>query len=124
MDIETNSVVSEENIKSAIKFGIDSSDLTDTKEYTIAFLKRLLVQRKKVDMNLLETHLNPQINKLWQEVLSSLDERNRKMISIRNGSLIFTLFCPTSDSLKEIQNSKWRIKVQGKVDKLLNALGL
>ena len=51
MDIETNSVLSEENIKSAIKFGIDSSDLTDTKEYTIAFLKRLLVQREKVDMN-------------------------------------------------------------------------
>ena len=124
MVIETNSVVSEDNIKSAINFGIDSSDLTDTKEYTIAFLKRLLVQREKVDMNLLETYLNPEINKLWQEVLSSLEERNRKLINIRNGSLIFTLFCPTSNSLQEIQNEKWRIEVQGKVDKLLNALGL
>ena len=114
MDIETNFVLSEENIKSAIKFGIDSSDLTDTKEYTIASLKRLLVQREKVDMNLLETHLNPQINKLWQEVPSSLEERNRKMISIRNGSLIFTLFCPTSDSLKEIQNEKKELKCKGK----------
>ena len=124
MDIETNSVVSEENIKSAIKFGIEPSDITGTKEYTIAFLKRLLVQREKVDMNLFETHLNPQINKLWQEMLSCLEERYRKLISIRNGSLIFTLFCPTRNSLKEIQNEKWRIEVQGKVDKLLNALGL
>ena len=123
MEIETDSDISEEHIKTVITFGIESSDL-DAKIYSIAFLKRLLLHTEKINKNLLGAHLNPVIAELWQEVLSSLEERNRKLINIQIGSLILTLFCPTDDSLLQLQDEKWRIELQVQVEKLLKALGM
>ena len=124
MDIETESVISDEHIQTAFKFGIESSDLTDVKTYIIAFLKRLLFLREKGDKGLLQTYLNPIITKLWQEMLSSLEEKNRKLINIQSGSLIFTLFCPTQHSSLQLQDENWRVELGRKLDKLLNTLGI
>ena len=123
MEIQTDSVISEHNVKTAIQFGVKLSNVMDAKKYIIAFLKKLLLQREKIDKNLLEAQLDPTITKLWQEVLSSLEDTNRKLVNIQSGSLIFTLFCPTNTSLQQLQDEKWRIKLQEKVDSLLNALG-
>ena len=105
MEIETNSIISQQQIKDAIQFGAESSNVPqmDAKEYAIAFMKRLLLQNEKVNKNLLEAHLNPVIATLWQEVISSLEDNNRKLINIQSGSLIFKLFCPTGDSLQQLQ---------------------
>ena len=124
METETNSVVSEEHKKEAIKFDIQPSDLPDTKKYIIAFLSRLLLHREKVDKNLFTAHLNPTVANLWQEVLSSLEDNNRKLINIQSGSLIFTLFCPTNNSIQQIRNEKWKSELQEKMNKLLKALGM
>ena len=124
MDIETDSILSEEHVEAAIKFGVKTADVTDTKKYMIAFLKRLLLHREKLEKNLLDAHLNSMIAKLWQEVRSTLEDTNRKLIDIQSGSLIFILFCPTSNSLLQLQDENWKIGLQGKVDKLLNALGM
>ena len=124
VDIETESVVPEEHIQSAIKFGIESSDLTDVKTYSIAFLKRLLFLREKSDKGLLQTYLNQVITQLWQEVLSSLEERNRKLTKIESGSFVFTLFCPTDHSSLQLQDEKWRVEMGRRLDKLLNTLGI
>ena len=123
MEIQTDSTISEQNMETAIQFGVEISNPIDTKKYIIAFLKKLLLQSEKIDKNLLETQLDPTITKLWQEVLSSLEDTNRKLVNIQSGSLIFTLFCPTNTSLQQLQDEKWRIKLQEKVDSLLNALG-
>ena len=126
MDIETDSIISEEHIKKATEFGIEWSVLPkmDVKQYTIAFMKRLLLQNEKLKKNLLEVYLNPEVTKLWQEVLFSLENTNRKLINISSGSLILTLFCPTYNSLQQLQDEKWRIDLQAKVEKLLKALGM
>ena len=123
MEIQTDSTISEQNVKTTIQFGVELSNPVDAKKYIIAFLKKLLLQREKIDKNLLEAHLNPKLTKLWQEVLSSLEDTNRKVINIQSGSLIFTLFCATNHSLLQLQDEKWRTELQGKVDILLNALG-
>ena len=123
MEIQTDSVISEQNIKTAIQFGVEISNPIDTKKYIIALLQKLLLQREKIDKNLLEVQLDPTITKLWQEVLSSQEDTNRKLVNIQSGSLIFTLFCPTNTSVHDLQDEKWRIKLQEKVDSLLNALG-
>ena len=70
------------------------------------------------------TEPNPVITKLWQEVLSSLEDTNRKLINIQSGSLVFMLFCPNHDSLLQLQDEKWRIELQEKINKLLEALGM
>ena len=124
MEIQTDSIIMEEHIRTSTKFGIQSSDLVDAKKYMIVFMERLLLQREKVDMNLLEAHLNPKIKKLWQEVLSSLEERNRKLINIQSGSLILTLFCPNHHSLLQLQDSGWHIELQVKMNKLMNEFGM
>ena len=126
MEIETDSIISDKHMKDAIQFGAGSSDLpqVDAKEYAIAFMKRLLLHNEKVKKNLLEAHLNPVIATLWQEVLSSLEDNNRKLLDIQNRSLLLTLFCPTAKSSQQLQDEKWRIELQEKVEKLLKALGM
>ena len=119
MDIQTDSVVSEDQMKAAIQFGIDISYLRDTKKYIIAFLKRLLLHGDKVGKN-----LNPAMAQHWQEVLSSLEETNRKLLNIQSRSLVFALFCPTDKSLQQLQDEKWRIGLQEKMDILLNVFGM
>ena len=126
MEIETDSITSEEHIKKATHFGIELSDLPqmDAKKYIIAFVKRLLLQREKIDKNLLEVQLDSTIAKLWQEVLATLEDANRKLVNIHSGSLILTLFCPTYNSLQQLQDEAWRIELRAKVEKLLKALGM
>ena len=124
MEIETDSAVSEDQIEAATRFGIQSSDLTDAKKYIIAFLKRLLLHQEKIYKNLFEDHLNPMIGNSWQEVLSSLEDTNRKLLNIQSGSLIFTLFCPENNALMQLEDTRWKTELQKKMDKLLNALGL
>ena len=124
MEIQTESVISEQNVKTAIQFGVELSNGNDAKKYIIAFLKQLLLQREKINKNLLEAHLDTTIAELWQEVLSSLEDKNRKLINIQSGSLIFRLLCPTNDSLQQLQDQKWRMELQEKMNKLLKTLGM
>ena len=124
MEIETDSIISEERKEEANKFGIQSSELTEAKKYITAFLNKLLLHREKVDKNLFTTQLNPIVAKLWQEVLSSLENTNRKLINVHSGSLIFKLFSATKNSVLQIQDEKWKIELQKKMNKLLKALGI
>ena len=126
MEIETDSDISEQHVKTAITFGFGSSEFprVEAEKYIIAFMKRLLLHNEKLNKNLLESYLNPVIAKLWQDVLSTLEDTNWKLINIHNGSLIFTLFCPKVNSLQQLKDEKWRIEVQAKVQKLLKALGM
>ena len=123
MEIETHSVTSEDQLKASIPFGIESSALKNTQNYIVAFLKKLLLCKEKIGKNALEVHLNPVIIKSWQDVLSSLEDKNRKLVNIQSGTPVFTLFCPTDNSLRQLQDEKWRIELQEKVDKLLHKLG-
>ena len=125
MDIKCDSefIVPQEHLDTAIKFGVEPTDGTDVKKYIVAFMRKLLLQRVKVDQNVLENYLSPPVVKQWQEMLSSLEERNRKLINIQSGSLIFTLFCPTRESRLQLQDENWRIEIQNKLVELLKLLG-
>ena len=73
MDIQSDSdfILPQEHVDAAIKFGVEQIDSTDVRNYTLwHFLRKLLLQRVKVDQNLLENYLSPAVVKQWQEVLS------------------------------------------------------
>ena len=125
MDIQCDSefIVPQEHVDAAIKFGVELTDGTDVKSYIMGFMRKLLLQTVKVDQNVLESYLSPAVVKQWQELLSSLEERNRKLIDIRNGSLVFTLFCPTRESRLQLQDQGWRIEIQKKMREMLKLLG-
>ena len=103
--------------------GIEKMNSTDINKYVVAFLRKLLLQREKLEKRMLENYLIPMIAKQWQEVLSSLEETNRKVINIESGSLMVTLFCPTIESRLQLRDETWRIAVQQKTAKLLQMLG-
>ena len=96
LKVELNSdyVVTPEHIDTAIKFGVDLQNLTtpvEAKKYVLAFIHKLLLQREKLDTGLLTDYLQCDIETLWKEVLSTMENSDRKLVDIYSGSLIFTL---------------------------------
>ena len=126
MELDSNCVVDQEHIDMAIKFGIDLSNLStpvEAKKYVLAFIHKLLLQREKLDLGLLTGYLQSDIAKLWQEVLATLENSNRKLLAIESGSLIFTLFCPTISSARELRNDFWIKILFLKMESLLKKIG-
>ena len=123
MDSKPGSVIPQEHLDTAIKLGIQEIDAVDVTKYVVAFLRNFLLQREKIDNKLLANYLNRETIKLWQEVLSSLEDTNRKLVSIQSGSVVFTLFCPTRESRLQLEDETWRIEIQKKMAELLKVLG-
>ena len=76
VEVEGSSGVPEESVAAAAQFGMnigDKSDKINAQKYIIAFFQKLLLQREKLNQNLLVQHLKPEIIKLWQQVLSRLE---------------------------------------------------
>ena len=120
---DSDCIVPEEHMEAAIKFGVEEIEGTDVLKYIVAFMRKLLLQRVKVKENVLENYLSPAVAKQWQEILSTLEDKNRKLINIQSGSLIFLLFCPTRKSKIQLQDENWRIEIQNKMAKLLKLPG-
>ena len=95
----------------------------DAKTYVVAFFRKLLLQREKIDRGLLAGEIKPRIAQLWQEVLSTLEERRRKVLEIQSGSIVFTLFCPTKESMKQLQEEMWTRTLTTRLEDLLQSLG-
>ena len=125
LDLE-GAAVSPEGIETAVRFGVQihhKDKSVDAKTYVVAFFRKLLLQREKIDRGLLAGEIKPRIAQLWQEVLSTLEERRRKVLEIQNGSIVFTLFCPTNESMKQLQEELWARTLTTKLEELLQSLG-
>ena len=120
---DSDSVTPQQNLDTAIKFGVEKEDALDKKKYVVAFLRKLLLQREKTNEHLLENYLNCEIDKQWQEVLSRLEDTSRKVINIESGSFILTLFCPTRESRLQLHDETWKEDIQEKLTDLLGLLG-
>ena len=123
MESKSDTVIPEEHLKEAIKSGVEKMEATDIYKYLVAFLRKLLLQRAKLEKSLLENYLSPTIVKQWQEVLSTLEDKDRKLVNIQSGSILFMLYCPTQKSRLQIRDENWRIEIQRKMAKLLKLLG-
>ena len=120
---DSDSFIPQENLDAAVTFGVEKIDATEKNKYVVAFLKKLLLQRQKLENKLLGNFLSPEIAKLWQDVLSSLEKRNGKVINIQSGSLIFTLVYPTRDFRIQLQDENWKFEIQRKLTELIELLG-
>ena len=124
VDVDSDSVVAQEHVDSAIRFGVDCGDTPiDTKKYLLAFVQKLLLQREKLDLGLLTDYIQSDTLSLWKEVLSTLENSNRKLLCVQSGSLIFTLFCPTISSARELQDESWIQILSQKMKQLMNTIG-
>ena len=125
MDIQSDSdfIVPQEHRNAAIKFGVEETDTADVHKYIVAFMRKLFLQREKLDKDVLKNYLNPAITKKLSEVFSGLEDKNRKLIKVQSGSLIFTLLCPTKMSRLQLHDENWRNGIQEKMAELLKLVG-
>ena len=124
VQLDTDIEVPQEAIDTARKFGVELGDQPiEPESYVIAFLKQFLIQREKLEHGLLNQYLNQGTPWLWEKLLSSLEERNRKLLKVDTGSVIFTLFCPTEKSFLQLSNIRWRTRMVHNLQGLLDSLG-
>ena len=115
-----------EHLDEARGFGVELDDPKDsvtTQEYVVAYFKHLICQREKLDSGLLVDHIRPDIAEMWQKLLSSLEERNRRVVGSGHGSLTFTLFCPTETSAEQLQDAEWKQTVSANIHGLFKFIG-
>ena len=124
MELDSDSVVGQEHIDRAIEFGVPFGDSpVNAQKYVLAFIQKLLLQREKLDLQLLTGYLPSSTATLWQEVLSTLENSDRKFLGVKSGSLIFTLFCPTISSSRELIDESWINALTQKMEQLLKNIG-
>ena len=126
MELNRDSVVAQEHIDLAVKFGVDLENLTapvDANKYVLAFFHKLLLQREKIDRGQLSDYLQSSIRSLWKEVLSTLKNSSRKLLAVESGSIIFSLFCPTLSSTRELRDDSWIKALTLKMENLIKKIG-
>ena len=125
MELYPNFKIAQKHIDTAVKFGIDVGSLTSAEEaetYVMAFIHRLLLQRDKIDLGLLTDYIDYGVTNVWQEVLSTLEKSDRKLVAIRKG-LVFLLFCPTINSTWGLKDDSWIKTLTAKLKQFLQKIG-
>ena len=112
-----------ESLRAAKRFGVKTEPQAEPNKYIAAYLSKLLLQREKLDLGVLDSYLPPEVKEAWKEQLSHLEQRKRKWLNVTEGSLSFTLFCPTVESYEQLQDETWREQLVEKLTHLLKATG-
>ena len=124
MQFVTDSKVQQEEIDKARSFGVELGEHPDDpKNFIIAFLKQLLLQRKKLKYLVKDGYLNKDVSEWWDKLLFSLEEQNRKLLKVESGSIIFTLFCPTEKSFEQLKETTWHDRVDKRLQRFIRTLG-
>ena len=125
ISMATDPEVSQEAINAARRIGtkFEDRDPKNPKTFMVDFLKQLLLQREKLDQQLLNEYLGPETAEWWKTLLSSLEDGKRRLLDVNCGSVVFTLFCPTNESFREIETNKWTRDVIKHFRQLLQSLG-
>ena len=123
IECHADATLPQQHLDAAFKFGIEKIDASDVKSYVVVFLRQLFLQREKISKQVMKSHLNPKIANHWQELLSTLEDKKRKLTNTQSGSLICTLFCPTQGSRLQLQDEAWRGEIHKKMAELLKLFG-
>ena len=126
VELGSDSVVGQQLFDKAVKFGIDPNDLgnpIDAKKYVLAFIRKLLLQSKKLNLGVQFEYLQPDIVTLWLEVPSMLENSHRKAVGVQSGSLVFTLYCPTISSRQQLRDDSWIKSLTSKMGNLIRKIG-
>ncbi len=67
--------------------------------------------------------LEPDLRQIWQEVSDCLEGQKRRLLDCQQGSVVFSLLCPTAESVEELRSEAWRERLTSGLEKLLEILG-
>ena len=121
MEFDANLPVSQKSIDAATNFGVelDESRIL-SEEFTTKFLRRLLLKKNVLQ----DVEVKPEVVKRWQEILSCLEGGKRKLLDVQGDNLNFVLFCPSHDSLQQLEDETWKEEIMTKTNDLLKELGM
>ena len=126
VELDSESVIAQEHIDTAVKLGVHLSNLSDpveAKKYVLLFIHKLLFQKEKIDFGQLTDYLKSSVVTTWQAVLSTLEDSNRKLLGVQSGSIIFKVFCPSFSSAQELQDDSWIKTLTQKMEQLFQKIG-
>ena len=70
-----------------------------------------------------ENHELPSECRECEDIISILEERNRKVVGIQQDSLIFTIFCPSVESATELKDKTFEANIKYNVNQFMAILG-
>ena len=123
MELGDDLPVSQTNVTAAAKFGVKFSEGPILYgKYVMKFLRRLLLKQNALQ----DAKVKTEVVERWQEVLSCLEERKRKLLDIQGqgDKLKFVLFTPSQDSLQQLEDETWKEEIMAKTNHLLKELGM
>ncbi len=80
----------------------------ETEDNISAFVAHILYLHPKIVLGLLDSFLPADVEEAWVQLVSLLEENDRKMIGVDSGSLVFNVYCPTTEArelLKQLTDS-------------------
>ena len=119
MDLEAGSV-SAERVGTTIKRGLKIEKVQEPLEatkYVISCFKRLVCGYER-------TKMAEDINKIWQEVLAMIEEKELRVVKVDDEKLAFTLYCPTPVLSRQLYDRNWIEKLTEQLQNLIEILGI
>ncbi len=107
------------HLASNLGIDLDDDDKTNIAEmYIHGFTRFFHIQGKKIKLGLLDEKLlsHPGVKQVWDQLISLLERRGRKVLEIHRGSLIFMVFCPTQNALEDLKE----LAITGAISQALN----
>ena len=124
IELDTEGTVLSEALAAAKKFGVKCEERIEPSKFIVAYFTKLLLQREKLDLGVLDSYIPREVKEAWREFLSCLEQTKRKLLAITEGSLNFTLFCLTTESHEQLQDGIWRRLLMEKLKNLISVMGI
>ncbi len=101
-----------------------SGDSDPTVEASIVeTLNYFLYQREKIEAGILDDILPEGVKEAWEAMLAWLEDPGRKLVGIKEGSIVIKIYCPTAESVKELQQLAKSEAMKSAINKFLRSLG-
>ncbi len=68
-----------------------------------AFTQYFMIQQNKMSMGLLDHLLPSKVRRAWQELIALLERSNRKLVLVKKKCISLQLYCPTSESVRDLE---------------------
>ena len=79
-----------------------NNNANESELYITAFTQYFLYQHSKISLGLLDHLLPPGVRDAWDQLISLLERRGRKVLGINKGSILLRVYCPTGASLDDL----------------------
>ena len=121
--LDCGTAISEDGRQQALALEVDVDNITHSDKFVALFIAKVLQQREKINLNLLDDILKPETKKSWLEVLESIEMRDRRLVDVSSGSVVLQIFCPTPESKLQLADAEWVANLEDAVTNLLHSIG-